>query len=329
MSERAFPAPSTVSEQARSWLDLDVGMLSYPAAGDTDGWLAMAEEANASTARRFPVDGLPVTVDDLLLDQATVYAARPHGVDEKSVFLWMHPGGLLVGGGDACRATTARTALSTGMLVWGVDYRLPPRNPYPAALNDAFSAYQHALRSHDPAQIFIGGDSAGGNIAAALLLCAKDAGLPMPAALVLNTPQLDLTESGDTFQTLDGVDNVLRSLAPTNSLYAAGADLQDPYLSPLFGDVSDFPPTFLRSGTRDLFLSNTVRMHRKLRTAGVPAELHVFEAMPHGGFGGDSPEDQEAAAEQRRFLNRHGARTCPPASRETETDAECEREPVH
>ncbi len=190
------------------------------------------------------------------------------------------------------------------MLVWGVDYRLPPLYPYPAALNDAMSVYQHALRERDPSQVFVGGDSAGGNIAAALLLCAKDAGLPMPAALVLNTPQVDLTESGDTFQTLDGVDNILRSLAPTNALYAAGADLRDPYLSPIFGDVSGFPPTFLRSGTRDLFLSNTVRMHRKLRAAGVAAELHVFEAMPHGGFGGDSPEDLDAAAEQRRFLAR-------------------------
>ncbi|MYW95224.1 alpha/beta hydrolase [Amycolatopsis rubida] len=304
MSERAFPAPSTISEQAQSWLAFDVGELAYPAAEDTDGWLAMAAQANQSTAQRFPFSELPVTVEDFEVDGAVGYAARPRGVDDDAVFLWMHPGGLLVGGGDACRATTVRTALSTGMLVWGVDYRLPPLYPYPAALNDAMSVYRHALRERDPSQVFVGGDSAGGNIAAALLLCAKDAGLPMPAALVLNTPQIDLTESGDTFQTLDGVDNVLRSLAPTNALYAAGTDLRDPYLSPIFGDVSGFPRTFLRSGTRDLFLSNTVRMHRKLRAAGVAAELHVFEAMPHGGFGGDSPEDSDAAAEQRRFLGR-------------------------
>lgn len=309
MSERSFPAPSTVSEQARSWLAVDVGELAYPAVDDTDGWLAMAAQSNQSTAQRFPISDLPVTVEEFEVDGAVGYAARPHGVDDEAVFLWMHPGGLLVGGGDACRATTTRTALSTGMLVWGVDYRLPPLYPYPAALNDAVSVYQHVLKEHDPSQVFVGGDSAGGNIAAALLLCAKDAGLPMPAALVLNTPQIDLTESGDTFQTLAGVDNVLRSLAPTNALYAAGADLRDPYLSPIFGDVSGFPPTFLRSGTRDLFLSNTVRMHRKLRAADVAAELHVFEAMPHGGFGGDSPEDLDAVAEQRRFLARNAGRS--------------------
>lgn len=79
----------------------------------------------------------------------------------------------------------------------------------------------------------------------------------------------------------------------------------DPFLSPLFGDVRDFPPTFLQSGTRDFFLSNTVRMHRKLLAAGVEAELHVFEAMPHG-FGWDSaPEDRDMRASQRRFEQRH------------------------
>ncbi|MGH7823320.1 MAG: alpha/beta hydrolase fold domain-containing protein, partial [Candidatus Binatia bacterium] len=90
-------------------------------------------------------------------------------------------------------------------------------------------------------------------------------------------------------------------------LYANGHDLSHPYLSPLFGDVSGFPPTFLQSGTRDLFLSNTARMHRKLRSAGVDAELHVFEAMPHGGFGG-APEDVEIIVEVQRFLERHRRR---------------------
>ena len=122
--------------------------------------------------------------------------------------------------------------------------------------------------------------SAGGNLAAALLVRSRDEGLPMPAALVLPTPMVDLTESGDTFQTLNGVDGGLRSQIAVNLLYANGHDLTDPYLSPLFADLSGFPPTFLQSGTRDLFLSNTVRLHRKLLAAGVDTELHIFEAMP-------------------------------------------------
>lgn len=306
---RRFPAPPTISEQAQQWLAFSVE-IPYPATDDTDAWLALAEEANRSTARRFPIDELFVTVEDVEVDGVTVYAAQPHAAAKQTagpLYLWMHPGALLVGGGDACRATTARTAVSTGMLTWGVDYRMPPLHPYPAALDDAITIYRKVLQDRAPARVTVGGDSAGGNIAAALLLRAKDEGLLMPAALVLNTPQVDLSESGDTFQTLDGVDNVLRSTRRVNLLYAAGADLQDPYVSPLFGDLSGLPPTFLQSGTRDLFLSNTVRMHRRLRAAGVEADLHVFEAMPHGGFGGATPEDHEHAAEQRRFLAKRGA----------------------
>jgi acetyl esterase/lipase len=119
---------------------------------------------------------------------------------------------------------------------------------------------------------------------------------------VLLSPELDLTESGDSFQTNIGIDNVLTSsLRDSIALYAGQHDLEDPYLSPLFGEVERFPPTFLQAGTRDLFLSNAVRMHRKLRAAGVAADLHVFEAMPHGGFFG-APEDHDLAAETRRFV---------------------------
>jgi epsilon-lactone hydrolase len=94
------------------------------------------------------------------------------------------------------------------------------------------------------------------------------------------------------------------------ALYADGHDLTDPYLSPLFGDFTKgFPPTFLQSGTRDLLLSDTVRMHRKLLQAGVTADLHVWEAMPHGGFGGifgqPTPEDQEMSETFVKFVDRH------------------------
>jgi len=166
------------------------------------------------------------------------------------------------------------------------------------------TVYRAALSHHAPRRIVVGGRSAGGNLAAAMLLRAKAEGLPMLAGLVLLSPEVDLTESGDSFAVNAGVDVMLPgSLMANNRLYAGGADLADPYLSPLFGDVTGFPPTFLLTGTRDLFLSNTVRMHRRLLTAKVPAELHVFEAMPHGGFGG-SPEDREAAREVTRFVHK-------------------------
>ncbi len=117
------------------------------------------------------------------------------------------------------------------------------------------------------------------------------------------TPELDLTESGDSFNTLMGLDTVLTErLMPVNLVYAAGADLEHPYLSPLFGDVAGYPPTLIQAGTRDIFLSNAVIMHRKLRRAGVRAELHVWEGMPHGGFSGLTAEDREVSAELQAFI---------------------------
>jgi acetyl esterase/lipase len=131
----------------------------------------------------------------------------------------------------------------------------------------------------------------------------RDLGLPLPAAVGLFSPEVDLTESGDTFTTNQDIDVVLvGGLMPLNRLYAGGADLAHPYLSPLFGDFTKgFPPAFIQAGTRDVLLSNSVRFHRALRKAGIQAELHVWEAMPHVAFGG-APEDLEPAQEFSRFL---------------------------
>jgi monoterpene epsilon-lactone hydrolase len=236
------------------------------------------------------------------------FMLRPDGVLDGGtgpVYLDIHGGALIAGGGELCGLMASGLALTVGMETWSVDYRMPPLYPYPAALEDCLAVYQALIEARDPADIFVGGRSAGGNLAAALMLRARDEGLPMPAALVLVSPEVDLTESGDSFEINREADNVLASLREVNLLYANGHDLADPYLSPLFGDVSGFPRTFLQAGTRDLFLSNAVRMHRTLRAAGVEAELHVFEAMPHGGFGGTSPEDREVSAEIRGFLDRH------------------------
>jgi acetyl esterase/lipase len=237
-----------------------------------------------------------------------VHVVTPAEIDDEddTVYFEVHGGAFTMGFGDACRAMAKVTASQVRMRVWGVDYRTPPDAPHPAPLDDCMAAYRGLLEDHDPARVVVGGQSAGGNLAAALILRARDEGLPLPAALVLLTPEADLTESGDSFATLLGIDPVLtESLADSIALYAAGHDLTDPYLSPLFGALEPpFPPTLLQAGTRDLFLSNAVRMHRKLRAAGVEAELHVFEAMPHGGFFG-APEDDELGDEVRRFVQAH------------------------
>jgi acetyl esterase/lipase len=301
------PIPSSVSEQARRFLAQEIGFdATVPSLEDVDGWLRRIEATDRYIVERFSGLEFPVVVDDTEIAGVHTFILRAHDVapESRAVYLDIHGGGLTSGAGEACRLMSSAGAMTTGMTHWAVDYRMPPLHPYPTPLDDCMAVYRHLVDERPAEDIFVGGASAGGNLAAAVVARAKDEGLPLPSALVLLTPEVDLTESGDSFKTNLGIDNVLGSLMPANLLYANGHDLAHPYLSPLFADVAGFPPTFLQTGTRDLYLSNTVRMHRKLREAGVDAELHVFEAMPHGGFAG-APEDIELRMELRRFLDIH------------------------
>lgn len=302
------PVPASVSEEAQHFLATPMADNTddSPALDDVDAWLEWVKVGDAGLVERFGGVELPVQCQDTGIAGVHTYVLRANDLaDDPStpIFLDIHGGALVLGSGDACRLMGSGMALFTGMINWAVDYRMPPLHPYPEPLDDCIAVYRALLDQRDPRDIFVGGASAGGNLAAALMVRAKDEGLPMPAGLVLITPEVDLTESGDSFATNLGIDNVLGPLMQMNLLYANGHDLMHPYVSPLFADVAGFPPTFLQAGTRDLFLSNTVRMHRKLRDAGVDAELHVWEAMPHGGFGG-APEDIEIRIEMRRFLDR-------------------------
>ena len=294
LAARRVPYPAALSEAAKAVLAMPRPATgAYPALTDKDGWRRLIAARNAASAEMSAPFAARLKADVAArpLGEVPTYVATPRDerlLGDHHVVFDIHGGALLFGGGEAnVRFSTAAIALRTGRVAYGVDYRTPPDGPYPAALDDCVAAYRALLDEVPAERIVVSGTSAGGNLAAALLL----------------TPELDLTESGDSFDTLMGLDVVLPArLMEMNLLYADGADLADPYLSPLFGDVAGFPPTLLQAGTRDLFLSNAVRMHRKLRAAGVRAELHVWEGMPHAGFGGLTPEDREVSQELRAFI---------------------------
>ncbi|MBV8536181.1 MAG: alpha/beta hydrolase fold domain-containing protein, partial [Alphaproteobacteria bacterium] len=186
--------------------------------------------------------------------------------------------------------------------------------PYPAALDGAMAVYRELVKTNDPKRMAIFGTSTGGGMTLAMVLRAKAEGLPLPAAIAPGTPWSDMTKTGDTYFTNDGVDNVLVSnegwLGEAAKVYANGHDLKDPMLSPIYGDLHGFPPTILTTGTRDLFLSNTVRTHLKLREAGVVAELLVFEGMSHAQylFALDSAESKQHFAELSAFFDKYLAK---------------------
>jgi acetyl esterase/lipase len=309
--ERTIPVPAHLSEQARAFLSMRLPgeRAGYPALDDAEGWKRHIAASDAMITQFFMAGktNVPCTVSERRESGALAYELIPEGVraGDRRTYLDIHGGALIMGAGEVCKAMAAATATCVGARVVAVDYRMPPDHPYPASLDDCLAVYRALLNEREPQEIVVGGGSAGGNLAAAMLLRARDEGLPMPAAAVLISPEVDLTESGDTFRTNSGIDG-MGTLMQANLLYAGGADLAHPYLSPLFGDFSKgFPATFLSSGTRDLFLSNTVRLHRALREAGIEAELHILEAAPHGTFGGSSPEEAAIDREMRRFCEKH------------------------
>ena len=309
---RDIPVPSSVSPEAQAILSMGplTATSEWPPLENTQEWrdlIALQDETvmAALAGRAAAVQAEQVTRS---IAGVTVYVVTPLAGDDDRIVLDLHGGALILMGGRACAVMTLIAAGGTGLATWGIDYRMPPDHPYPGALDDCVAVYRALLEERDPSRIVVSGGSAGGNLAAALMVRARDEGLALPAAVILNTPEVDLTESGDSFSTNLGVDTILSPLRVVNELYAAGHDLAHPYLSPLFADLTGFPPTLLTTGTRDLFLSNTVRMHRALRRACVLAELHVLEAAPHGGFLGAAPEDAEIASEIRRFIDQW----CPP-----------------
>jgi len=312
---RDIPIPNSVSAEAQAVLAMGpLPATEYPPLDDVDAWRFLIANMNDSIAAGAELRAANVRAKTQLLDVdgVRVYEVTPSDVDldDGCVYLDIHGGAFIYGSEEACRAMGVNNANWMGARLWTVDYRMPPDHPYPAGLDDCLIAYRALLRDHRPDQIIVGGASAGGNLAAAMTLRARDEGLPLPAAVVLCTPGVDLTESSDSLHTNLGLDPLLTGSARLAFLlYAGGQDLKHPYVSPVYGDFTlGFPPTILTTGTRDLLLSDTVRMHAALRAADVAADLYVTEAGGHGGFFGTAPEDHAMMREVRRFVDRHWGR---------------------
>lgn len=205
-------------------------------------------------------------------------------VHEPRVLLHCHGGGFAMGSCESHRALVARLAVacrSRGVLP---EYRLAPEHPLPAAIDDLFAVYQALLDDGTPAeQIIVVGDSAGGNLAVATMIKARDAGLPMPRAMVLLSPWLDLTCSGESIRTRADIDPWLSPalVDGIRSIYLAGTDPASPLASPLGAELSGLPPMLIHVGDQEILLSDSQRMHERARAAGVEVELEVGPELWH------------------------------------------------
>lgn len=251
--------------------------------------------------------------------------ANPNGVASgggggQGVILFFHGGGYREFHPEDLFMAFAPLAAVTGFNVAAPDYRLAPQHPYPAALDDAIASYKALLGSHNASQIALSGGSAGGGLAAALLLRAAAEGLPLPGAVVLLSPWAVLDPLlSDTQATLRCADPALSvdALRAAAEAYAGGESLTGPLLSPALGDwgaarrkAGGFPPVMIVASTREVLLSDSVRLHRAMRAGGIRSTLSVWEGMWHGwstGYPGtmEVPEAAATTQEAGEFLRCH------------------------
>lgn len=310
----SLPIPTTISNEAQAFLTQPINNSGRGVTLTTnEDWYAFRDAIDNAWRPVFEQwrQRYAVTVTKKTIAGVTVWEVLPERISpdhEDKVLLNVHGGGYVLFAGDLS-VYEALSAASLGKIrVLAIDYRMPPDHPFPAAIDDAVAVYREILNDYAPTDIGLFGGSAGGGLAAAMTLVIRDEGLPMPVAVALNTPWSDLSKTGDSYFANDGIDPVLvtydGSLGEMARVYANGRDYKDPLLSPVYADYSKgFPPTFFLTGTRDLFLSNTVRHHRALRNAGIEADLHVFEALWHDFA--DIPEKDEAVLEMMAFFDKH------------------------
>jgi monoterpene epsilon-lactone hydrolase len=282
LRQGALPVGSSVDEQRRLLREL-VSAQPLPA------------EVTVTAATLGGVPTAEVTVD---------------GIEPRHVVLYFHGGVYVIGDAFLAAELASQVGRRTQAKVISVDYRLAPEHPYPAAVEDALAAYQALL--HDgvaPSDIVFAGESAGGGLAIATLVNARDHGLPQPAAAYVMSPYVDLTLAGTTMETRREADPLLSRelLQPRVTDYASGHGPASGLISPLFADLAGLPPLLIQAGTHEVLLDDAVRLAAQAATADVAVTLNITPGVPHVFQAYHAILDEAAAALDRagQFLSSH------------------------
>jgi len=286
LRQSAFPVGSTVEEQRQQLREL-VSAQPLPA------------EVSVSEALLGGVPTAEITVD---------------GIESDHVILYFHGGVYVIGDAFLAAELASQVGRRTRARVVSVDYRLAPEHPYPAAVDDALAAYDALLQDGvAPANIAFAGESAGGGLAIATLINARDRDLPLPAAALLMSPYVDLTLTGTTIETKAGVDPLLSRelLQPRVTDYASGQDPALGLISPLFADLAGLPPLIIQAGTHEVLLDDATRLARQAAAADVEVTLDITPGVPHVFQAYHAILDDADAALDRagRFLSAHLGKT--------------------
>ena len=226
------------------------------------------------------------------------------------VILFLHGGGFRMGSIASHRDLCFRIAKATGCRALSLAYRLAPEHPFPCALDDALAAYLWLLaEGYAASTIVIAGDSAGGGLAISLMAALRERAIALPAAAALLSPWVDMTASGDSYQTRAAVDPVHQRamVRILSKIYLAGADPSDPRASPLLADLAGLPPLLIQAGDHETILDDATRLAARARDFGVVVTLEIYPGMIHvfQMYADDLPDARTAITTIGSFLAQH------------------------
>lgn len=302
------PVPGHISPQAQEYL-ANVRLGRMPKRDEYDP--VFMQRMRTALGKMFLANARKIDPELFLTRQSFngvdgYWINRPAPDQPGPVIIYLHGGGRILGSAQTNLGTGLRIVREAGIPVLAIEYRLAPEHPFPADIEDVLTVYKALLEAGYTAdQIGIYGDSAGGGLSISSVLAAREAGLPLPAAVVAISPSVDFTREGDTRITLADYDPVLRT--PGNpDLYRGDAPVNDPLLSPVFADFSDFPPLLIQTGSREVLLSDSLRLARKARLDGANVTLDVWDGMWHvwqdvAGL----PEAERACKEIAAYFSSH------------------------
>jgi epsilon-lactone hydrolase len=287
MGERAWGAArriptegrSSVSTEQRENLDAILRQSAFPFDSDVSEQRRLLREL--ASAQPLPPD---VTVTAAALGGVPTAEITIGGIEPRHVVLYFHGGVYVLGDAFQAAGLASQIGRRTRAKVISVDYRLAPEHPYPAAVDDALAAYQALLRGGTaPSDIAFAGESAGGGLAVATLVNARDHGLPLPAAAFVMSPYADLTLAGASMETKRKADPLFTPQAfPARVAdYTSGQDAALGLISPVFADLSGLPPLIIQAGTHEVLLDDAIRLARQAATADVEVTLDITPRVPH------------------------------------------------
>jgi acetyl esterase/lipase len=294
-----------VSNEQKDTIDAILRQAALPADSDVDEQRRLFRAA--ASAQPLPAD---VTVTPGELGGVPVAEITLAGIDARHVVLYFHGGVYVISDAFLAAGLASEVGRRTDAKVISVDYRLAPEHPYPAAVEDALAAYEALLDSGVAASdIVFAGESAGGGLAVATMVNARDHGLPLPAAAYVMSPYVDLTLSGTSMETKHEVDPLLSRelLEPRVADYVQGQDASLGLISPVFADLSGLPPLIIQAGSHEVLLDDAVRLAGRAASADVEVTLEITPGVPHVFQGFAAMLDEGGAALDRagQLLSAH------------------------